>query len=91
MDVWESFNETALSEKEGFHSYLNMEFITDADYTDAKIVCKDFEIKQKHECYDLDVQINTFLPVDVFENFGNMCLEICKIDPAHSLTATRLA
>ena len=45
MDVWESFNETALSEKEGFHSYLNMEFITDADYTDAKIVCKDFEIK----------------------------------------------
>ena len=81
MDLWESFNETASSEKESFHSHLNMEFITDADCTDAKLVCKDFEIKQKHECYDLDNQINTFLPVDVFENFGswNMYIRIVYV------------
>ena len=28
-----------------FYSHLNMEDFTDADYAHAKIVCKDFEIK----------------------------------------------
>ena len=46
MNGWEEFNETSLSEKEDFYSYLNVEEITDADYTYAKRVCKDFEIKK---------------------------------------------
>ena len=45
MDDWEKFKETTLFEKEEFYSSLNMEDITDTDYTHAKIVCKDFEIK----------------------------------------------
>ena len=45
MDVWHKFNETSLPEKEDFYSPLNMEDITDADYTHAKRVCKDLEIK----------------------------------------------
>ena len=45
MDDWEKFNETSLPEKEDFHSHLNMGEISDADYTHAKRVCKDFEIK----------------------------------------------
>ena len=45
MNDWEKFNETSLLEKEDFHSHLNMEDSTDADYTQAKRVCKDFEIK----------------------------------------------
>ena len=45
MDNWEKFNEKTLPEKEEFCSNLNMEDITDADYTHAKRVCKDFEIK----------------------------------------------
>ena len=35
----------SLLKKENFYSHLNMEDITDADYTHAKRVCKDFEIK----------------------------------------------
>ena len=31
--------------KKGIGSHLNMEDITDADYTPTKRVCKDFEIK----------------------------------------------
>ena len=40
-----SLPKTSLPEKEDFYSYLNMEDITNADYTHAKRVCKDFEIK----------------------------------------------
>ena len=40
MDEWEELSETALPEKEGFYSHLNMEDITDADYADAKRVLK---------------------------------------------------
>ena len=36
MDESEKFNETSLSEKEEFYSNLNMEDITDADYTMQK-------------------------------------------------------
>ena len=36
MDDWEKFNKTSLAEKEDFYSHLNMEDITDADYTLAK-------------------------------------------------------
>ena len=44
MNDWKKFNETWLPEKEDFFSHLNMENITDADYTHVKRVCKDFEI-----------------------------------------------
>ena len=39
MDDWEKFYETPLPEKEDFYSNLNMEDITDTDYTHAKKVC----------------------------------------------------
>ena len=38
MDDWEKFNKTLLPEKKIFYSYLNMEDVTDADYTNAKRV-----------------------------------------------------
>ena len=47
MDDWEKFIVTLLSEKQDFYSHLNIENITDADYTQRKRVCKDFEIKNK--------------------------------------------
>ena len=43
MDNWENFNETSLLEKEDFYVHLNMEDITDGDYTHTKRVCIDFE------------------------------------------------
>ena len=45
LDDWEKFNETPLPDKEDFHSHLNLEDITDADYTHPKRVCKDIEKK----------------------------------------------
>ena len=64
-----------------------MEDITDADYSHAKRVCKDFELKSSEEYNDFYVQSNTLLSADVFENIRNMCLEIY----ARFLSASGLA
>ena len=60
-----------------------MEDVTDADYTHAKRVCKDFEIANSGEYHGLYVQSDTLLLADVFNNFRNMCLEINVCDPAY--------
>ena len=88
MDDWEKFSETP---EEDFYSHLNMEDITDADYTHAKRVCKDFEIKNLAEYHDLYVQSNILLLADVFENFRNMYVKIYELDPAKFLSAPGLA
>ena len=62
--------------------YINMKDIVDADYTHAKRICKDFEIKNLGENHDLYVQSNTLLLTDEFQNFRIMCLKIYKLDPA---------
>ena len=82
MDGWEKFNETLSLEKGDFCSHLNMEDITDADYTHTKRVCKDFEVKNLGEYHNLHVQSDTLLLADVFENFRNMCIKIYELDPA---------
>ena len=56
MDNWEKFNETSLLEKEEFYSHINIENITDADYTQVKTVRKNFEIENLGKHYDLYVQ-----------------------------------
>ena len=51
-DGCKKINITSLFEKEDLYSHLNMEDITDADYTQAKRVCKDFKIKNLGEYHD---------------------------------------
>ena len=80
IDDWKKFNETWLPEKAYFYSHLNMEDITDADYVPAKRLCKDFEIKNLGEYHDLYVPSDTLLWVNVFEDFGNVCLAICELN-----------
>ena len=46
-----------------------MEEITDADYIHGKGVCKDDEVKNLGEYYDLYFISDTLLFPDVFENF----------------------
>ena len=46
---WEKFYEISLPEKEDCYCHLNMEDITDADYTHTKRVCEDFERKNLRE------------------------------------------
>ena len=89
--IWEKFTEILLPEKEDLYSHLIVEDITDADYAHAKIVCKDFEIKNLGEYHDLYVQSNTLLLADVFENFRNMCLKIYELDTEKFLSAVGLA
>ena len=86
----EKLNEASLPEKEDFHSHLNMEDITYADYTHVKRVCKDFEIKNLGVYHDLYVQSDTLIATDVFENFKNICLTIHELDPAKFFSALRL-
>ena len=80
------------------HHYLkekifrwNMEDITNADYVHTKRICKDFQIKNPGEYHDFDVQSDTLLLADVFENFRIMCIKICELDPAKCLSAPGLA
>ena len=91
MDDWEKFSETSLPEKEDFYSHLNMGDIADADYTHAKRVRKNFEIKSLAEYHDLYVLSDTLLLADIFENFRNMCLKIYEINSIRFITAPRLA
>ena len=57
---------TITIKKKSFQSHLNMEDITDVDYTHAKRVRKDFKITKVDENHDLCVQSNTLLLADVF-------------------------
>ena len=50
-----------------------MEEIADADYMQAKRVCKDFEIKNSDEYHDLYLKSDALFLADVFENFRKMC------------------
>ena len=40
---WEKFKETPLPEKKGYYNHVNMEDITDGNYTQAKRICKNLE------------------------------------------------
>ena len=91
MNDWEKFKEMSLPEKEYFYSHLNMENITDEDYTHAKRVCKDIQIKKLGGYHDLYVQSDTLLLVDSFKNFRNISLKIYELDPARFPTAPGLA
>ena len=90
MDEWEKFNEISFPEEEDFYSHLNMEDITDTDYTHAKKLCQDFEKKNLGEYHNLYVQCDTLLLANVFENFQNMRLETYELNPACFLFATIL-
>ena len=91
MNSWERFDENVIPPKEAFYSKLNLEGISDAAYEHVKTVCEAFVIKNLGKYHDLYVQCNTFLLADVFENFGNKCIEIYELDPAHFLSALELA
>ena len=90
MDNWERFDEALLPNKEAFYSNLNMKDITDADYSHANKVFKEFKLKHSGEYHGLYVQSDTSSLKDVLENFRNMCIEVYQLDPAHFLTTPGL-
>ena len=42
------------------------------------------------EYHDLYVQSDTLLLAGVFQNFRNMCMYICDLDPVHFLSVSGL-
>ena len=90
MGSWERFDETWLPDEKDFYSKLNLEDISDEDYTHAQKFFKELKLKNLGDCHDLDVQSDILLLVGVFENFRNKCIEIYEIDPAHFLSGQRL-
>ena len=91
MDSWERFNETSLPSKKDFYSNLNIEDIDDIDYRHGHNVFKTFKLENLGDYHDLYVRSDTLLLVDVFENFGNMCIKEYELDPAHFLSLSGLA
>ena len=90
MDSWEKFDKTTLPPKKDFYSELNLEDITDKDYSHAQKVFEEFctDIDEYHDLY---VQSDTLLLADVLENFRNMCLEIYDVDPIYFVSSPGLA
>ena len=77
--------------KKDFYSNLNLENISDYDYTHAQKIWDVFEIKNLTEYHDLYVQSDTLLLSDTSENFRNMCLNIYELDPTYFVSAPGLA
>ena len=90
MDSWKRFKEESLPDKESFYSELNNEHTTDEDYAHAQKVWDTIKIKYLGEYHDLYVQSDILLLADVFENFGDKCIEIYELDPAQFLSAPGL-
>ena len=65
---------------------LQMQFILHANR-----VCKDFEVKNLGKYHDLYLKSDTWLLVDVFESFREMCLKIHHLDAAKNFSASGLA
>ena len=90
MDSCQRFDETSLPDKEAFYSNLNMEDVTDVDYSHGKTVFEYLINQNLGDYHDLYVQSDTLLLADVFENFRNMCIKVYELDPAHVLFAPGL-
>ena len=86
MDCWKRFSETELPSKDKFYITLNLEDISDDDYTHAINVWNTFNINNLAEYHDLYVKLDTALLVDIFENFRDKHIETDKLDPAYFLT-----
>ena len=63
-----------------------MEDITDADYIHVTWICKDFEMKNLGEYYDLYLKCDTLLLADVFENLRNIWLKNYDLHPVKFLS-----
>ena len=72
MDSWQKFDETALPPKKDFYSNLNLENISDGNYSRAQKIWDVFDIKNLVKYHDLHVQSDTLLLADALENFRNM-------------------
>ena len=91
MNDFEKFSETQLPSKEDFYSKLNDCGVSEEEYEHAKIIWKEFEIKNLGEYHDLYLKTDVLLLADVFEEFRNICMENYSLDPAWYYTSPGLS
>ena len=91
MDSWERFDETKLPPIENFYSSLSASSISPEYYKHAIKVWKTFNCKTLADYHDLYLKTDVNLLSDVFENFRNICLQQCKLDPANYYTSPGLS
>ena len=91
MNSLEKFSETQLPPKKDFYSKLNDCGVTDKEYEHAKIIWKEFELKNLGEYHDLYLKTDVLLLADVFEEFRNICMENYSLDPAWYYTSPGLS
>ena len=82
-DSWEKFDKTTIPPKEAFYSELNLEGISNADYTHVQNLWAVSEIKNSGEYHNFYAQSNRLLLADVFENFRDKCIKIYDLDPSN--------
>ena len=84
-------DETSFPPKQASYSKLTGEGITDEDYQHARTVWKEFTIESMKYYLNLYNLSDVLLLADVFENFWNICMNHCELDPAWYFSAPGLA
>ena len=90
MSSWDKFEESQLPLIEAFFSSLNMTNISEDDYKHVQRVWKELGTRNLGDYHDLYLRTNVILLANVFEAFGDTCLEHYKLDPVHFCTSPGL-
>jgi len=85
------FEETKLPPKAAFYSQLSESHITDAEYTFAQKIYKEFGCKNLRDYHNLYLKSDVTLLADVFQSFRTLSLNIYQLDPAHYHTLPALS
>ena len=85
------YETTDLPRIDEFYSSSNDENISIEDYNHARQVWNAFQCRNLGEYSDVYLKIDVILLADVFKNFGRLCLQVYKLDPAWVYSASGLA
>jgi len=81
MDCSEKFNETCLPPIEKFYSSLTVKHKTIEKYENTQQIWKVFNIKTLRWITNLFNIIDVLLLTDIMENFEDISIKTCKLDP----------
>ena len=81
-DCSEKYQETQLPPIELFYSSLNYENICKNKYKTAQEIWDKFNVKNLQEFTSIYNKVDILLLADVMENFKNISLQTCKLNPA---------
>jgi len=83
---WSRLEETSLPPKLKFYSMLTEKHISDEIYVHATEVLHHFNCATLGDYSDLYLKVNVLLLADVMENFRDLCMSTCNLDPLYYYT-----